>query len=74
MTYNMEVALRFFERSGEYRMNLTLETGDLDVILESLRHYKLEIESYDKYPSYEFKQQQVARVDSVLKRLKSTAK
>lgn len=47
-------------------------TGEeLDLILESLRHTKQAFSDYKDYPSYEFKQAQVAKVESVIKKVRS---
>jgi hypothetical protein len=51
-------------------MDEQLNDIDFDVILQSLKHYKMNIENYDKYPSYEFKQQQLERVDTAVKKVK----
>ena len=51
-------------------MNDQLNSEDYDVIFESLKHYKLHITHYDKYPSYEFKQQQLARVESAEQKIR----
>lgn len=44
---------------------------DLDVILNSLGHYKMNIENYDRYPSYEFKLQQLERVETATRKVKA---
>lgn len=44
-------------------MDEQLNAADLDLILESLKYYKMNIENYDRYPSYEFKQKQLQRVE-----------
>ena len=44
---------------------------DFDVILDSLRHYKMNIENYDRYPSYNFKLQQLERVDTATRKVKA---
>ena len=52
-------------------MESQLDSNDYDVIIESLKYYRMNIENYDKYPSYEFKQQQLARVDSVASKIRA---
>lgn len=51
-------------------MNDQLNGDDFDVILDSLKNYKTKIESYGGYPSYEFKQKQLERVDSAIRKVK----
>lgn len=55
-------------------MDEQLNDNDFDVILESLKYYKLNIENYSGYPSYEFKQQQLQRADSVITKVKALRK
>jgi hypothetical protein len=47
-----------------------LTTEDLDLILESLRYTK-QVRSEHKYDSYEFKQAQVARLESVIEKIRA---
>jgi hypothetical protein len=47
-----------------------LTTAELDLILESLRRTKQIFSEYKDYPSYEFKQTQVASVDSVIEKIR----
>lgn len=47
-----------------------LTTEDLDLILESLRCTKQARSEY-KYESYEFKQGQVARLESVIEKIRA---
>lgn len=51
-------------------MSEELNAEDIDVILESLKHYKDRIENYKGYPSYEFKQQQMRRVESAISKMR----
>jgi hypothetical protein len=48
-----------------------LNESDFDVIISSLDHYKMNINNYDKYPSYEFKQAQLQRVESAIAKVKA---
>ncbi|MGH9643711.1 MAG: hypothetical protein ACRD3Q_14975 [Terriglobales bacterium] len=50
-------------------MGEDLNSADFDLIIESLNHYKTNIENYRGYPSYEFKRAQLERVESVLRKL-----
>jgi hypothetical protein len=47
-----------------------LTTEELDLILESLRYTKQNFADYKDYPSYEFKQAQVARVEGVIEKVR----
>jgi hypothetical protein len=47
-----------------------LTTEELDLILELLRYTKQAFADYKDYPSYEFKQAQVARVESVIEKIR----
>lgn len=47
-----------------------LSVGDIDVIVESLGHTLYRYENYDKHPSYEFKQQQVKKVNDTLEKVR----
>jgi hypothetical protein len=47
-----------------------LTDDDMGVVLESLKYYKDRIENYQGYPSYEFKQQQMRRVESVIAKMR----
>jgi len=49
--------------------NLTEE--EFSIIRESLNFYRQRICDYDAYPSYEFKQEQLKRVDNLLAKLKT---
>lgn len=52
-------------------MSQELNAEDIDVILESLKHYKERVENYKHYESYEFKQQQKRRVESAISKMRS---
>ena len=52
-------------------MDEQLNEVDFNLILQSLKHYKMNIENYDKYPSYEFKQQQLERVETAVRKVKA---
>ena len=52
-------------------MHDELTTGDFEVILESLRYSKQRIEDYRDHPSYEFKRQQVERVEKVMEKVRA---
>jgi len=47
-----------------------LDDNEFDAILDALKHYKMQIETYSGYPSYEFKQQQLRRVESAMSKVK----
>jgi hypothetical protein len=47
-----------------------LTTDELDLILESLRYTKQAFSSYKDYPTDEFRRQQVARVDTVIEKIR----
>jgi len=47
---------------------------DVELVIESLGHYKMHIENYHVYPSYQFKQQQISRVEAVIAKMKDLRK
>jgi hypothetical protein len=51
-------------------MDEYLNESDFDVIIDSLNHYKMNIENYGEYPSYELKQKQLERVGSAIRKVK----
>lgn len=51
-----------------------LSKSDINVILESLKYSKMHIENYQSYPSYEYKQQQLARIEEVIQKLRDLKK
>jgi hypothetical protein len=51
-------------------MSQELKAEDIDLILESLKYHKDRVENYKDYPSYEFKQQQMRRVESVIAKMR----
>lgn len=51
-------------------MSKELNKSDINFILESLNYTKLKFEGYDKYPSYEFKQQRNNDVNNVIEKVK----
>lgn len=55
-------------------MDDLLNDSDMDVIVDSLNHYKAHIENYSGYSSYEFKQQQLARVESAIQKVRALQK
>lgn len=48
-----------------------LTTEDLDLILQALGYQKQAFADYQDYPTYEFKQAQIARVESVIEKVRS---
>lgn len=52
-------------------MDEQLNDSHFDVVLDSLKHYKMNIENYKDYPSYEFKQKQLQRVESARRKIKA---
>lgn len=51
-------------------MSKPLDGNEFGVVLDALKHYKMHIENYSGYPSYEFKQQQLRRVESAISKIK----
>ena len=47
-----------------------LTSGDIEFILESLNYTQLQFES-TRYPTYEFKQSQLKRVEAVMAKLRA---
>ena len=54
--------------------DIKLNDSDWEIILESLKYTRLRFEEYDKYPSYEFKQQRIKEVDDVVLKIKELRK
>ena len=52
-------------------MNEQLTDSDFSVILESLKHYKTNVENYSGYSSYEFKLIQLGRVEAAERKVKA---
>ena len=50
-----------------------LERSDVDLIVTALDYYKHQVRSTDIYPSYEFRQEQLDRIDETLARLRALA-
>ena len=50
-------------------MNTLLTVEEIDIILESLRHTRKSVEEYDKYPTYEYKQQRIKAVNDVTEKI-----
>ena len=50
-----------------------LERSDVDLIVAALNYYKDRVRSYDSYPSHEFRQAQLDRIDETLGRLRAIA-
>ena len=50
-----------------------LERSDVDLIVAALNHYKHHVRSTDDYPSYEFRQDQLDRIDETLRRFLAIA-
>ena len=47
-----------------------ISSEDVELVIESLGHYKMHIENYQVYPSHQFKQQQIHRVEAVIAKMK----
>ncbi len=48
-----------------------LTNEDLDLIVQALRYQKQAFADYKDYPSYEFKQAQIVRVESVIEKIRA---
>lgn len=48
-----------------------LTTEDLELILQALGYQKQAFADYKDYPSYEFKQAQIARVEGVIEKVRA---
>lgn len=55
-------------------MKPDLTAIDCDVILESLKYTKFNFENYEKYPSHEYKQKKIAKVDEVMAKVSALKK
>lgn len=51
-----------------------LERCDVELIVAALNHYKFHVRSTDYYPSYEFRQEQLDRIDETLGRFLTIAR
>ena len=60
------------ETAQSYVFN-PLERSDVDLIVAALNYYKDQVRSYDNYPSYEFRQAQLDRIDETLGKLRAIA-
>ena len=52
-------------------MNTQLTSDDVDVILTSLEYSKRATEEYRDYPTQEFKQDRLSRIDAVITKIRS---
>ena len=50
-----------------------LERSDVELIVTALNYYKDQMRSADSYPSYEFRQEQLERIDETLARFRALA-
>ena len=50
-----------------------LERSDVDLIVSALRYYKDRVRSMDAFPSFEFRQEQLDRIDETLGRFLALA-
>ena len=55
-------------------MTSKLTTEELDLVLEALAYKKQAVVDYKGYPSYEFKQTQIARVEGVIEKVRAIRK
>jgi len=51
-----------------------LTPKEILIVLESLKYTKLKFEEYDKYPSYEYKQNRVKEVNDLILKIKELRK
>jgi hypothetical protein len=51
-----------------------LSIAELDVIKESLQYSRKHIDEYKDYPSYEFKQEQLKRINDVAEKVSAIIK
>ena len=49
---------------------MELTKKEIKIIIDSLEYTRHKFENYDKYPSYEYKQQRIDDVNSVIIKLK----
>lgn len=47
-----------------------LSKKEIAMIMESLNYTKIKFEEYDKYPSYEYKQQRIKEVNDLILKIK----
>ncbi|HLL04787.1 MAG TPA: hypothetical protein VK539_29650 [Myxococcaceae bacterium] len=52
-------------------MDTKLSAQDIEVILEALGQAKHHTENHQSYPSYEFKQAQLARIESATQKIRA---
>lgn len=53
---------------------MKLNNQDYNLILESLEYTRLNYENSDKHPTYEFKQEQLKKVNDLILKVKEVAK
>jgi hypothetical protein len=51
-----------------------LTREDFDLVLQALEYQKQAFADYKDYPSYEFKRSQIARVESVIEKIRAIRK
>jgi hypothetical protein len=61
-------------QSKTRKMSTQLSNQDLHFILESLQYTKVKFETYDLYPSNEFRLQRLKEVDKVIDKVKNILK
>jgi hypothetical protein len=52
-------------------MSEQLNDSDLDIIIEALGEYRMNIQNYGHYPSYEAKQKQLERLESAIEKIRT---
>ena len=55
-------------------MGIDLSISDLKFILESLNYTKIKFETYDLYPSQEFKLQRIKEVETLISKVQNIIK
>lgn len=53
---------------------LNLSSEDFDVIIESLKYFKSNIENYGDYPSPQFKKDKILNIENLINRIQTMKK
>jgi hypothetical protein len=46
-----------------------ISSEDVELVIESLGHYKMHIENYQRYPNFQLKQQEISRIEAVIAKM-----
>lgn len=55
---------------GWWQMLDLLSKAECDTIMDALKHYKMHVENYNGFASYEFKREQLARIEAASEKIR----